>query len=100
MNRVCLLLLALLVSTQALAQRVTLTVAAYPAVDDIVKSALAEWKKNHPNKEPPPYLVPSSMRKPFTKKMEQYAENIVPIKTKNEQGEPDIVSNKFLFFIV
>jgi multiple sugar transport system substrate-binding protein len=49
MNRVCLFLLALLVSTQALAQRVTLTVAAYPAVDDIVKSALAEWKKNHPN---------------------------------------------------
>ena len=60
--------------------------------------ALQAWKKNHPNKEPPPYLVPSSMRKPFTKKMEQYAENIVPIKTKNEQGEPDIVSNKFLFF--
>jgi hypothetical protein len=59
--------------------------------------ALQAWKKNHPNKEPPPYLVPSSMRKPFTKKMEQYAENIVPIKTKNEQGEPDIVSNKFLF---
>ncbi len=31
--------------------QVVLTVAAYPAVDDIVRAALPEWKKRHPNVE-------------------------------------------------
>jgi hypothetical protein len=62
--------------------------------------ALQAWKKNHPNQEPPSYLFPSSLKKKFTKKMEQYAESIVPIKTMNEQAEPDIVSNKLLFFFI
>ena len=29
----------------------TLTVAAFPAIDDIVKAALPQWKKKHPNVE-------------------------------------------------
>ena len=34
----------------AMAQQ-TLTVAAFPAIDDIVKAALPQWKKKHPNVE-------------------------------------------------
>lgn len=48
MKKICIALLGALMLGQALAQRVTLTVAAYPAVDDIVKAALVEWKKKHP----------------------------------------------------
>lgn len=33
------------------AQKTTITVAAYPAVDDIVKAALKEWQKKNPNVE-------------------------------------------------
>ena len=51
MKYLCMLFLALLLPVHALAQKLTLTVAAYPAVDDIVKAALVEWKKNHPNVE-------------------------------------------------
>ena len=40
-----------LVSSAALAQKTVLTVAAFPAVDDIVKASLAEWNKKHPNVE-------------------------------------------------
>lgn len=43
---VCLLALQL-----AHAQKITLTVAAYPAVDEIVKAALVEWQKRHPTVE-------------------------------------------------
>ena len=35
----------------ASAQKTTLTVAAYPAVDEIVKASLREWQKKHPNVE-------------------------------------------------
>jgi multiple sugar transport system substrate-binding protein len=35
----------------AMAQKTSLTVAAFPAVDDIVKAALQEWQKKHPNVE-------------------------------------------------
>lgn len=35
----------------ACAQKTTLTVAAYPAVDEIVKASLREWQKKHPNVE-------------------------------------------------
>ena len=48
MKKICIALLGALMLGQALAQRVTLTVAAYPAVDEIVKAALVEWKKKHP----------------------------------------------------
>lgn len=48
MKKICIALLGALMLGQALAQRVTLTVAAYPAVDEIVKAALLEWKKKHP----------------------------------------------------
>lgn len=41
------LMLSLVVSASASAQ-VVLTVAAYPAVDEIIKSALVEWQKKHP----------------------------------------------------
>ncbi len=43
-------LTALTLASAALAQQ-TLTVAAYPAVDEIAKSAIAMWKKKHPNVE-------------------------------------------------
>jgi multiple sugar transport system substrate-binding protein len=51
MKKICFALLGLLLAMQALAQKVTLTVAAYPAVDEIVKAALVEWKKAHPQVE-------------------------------------------------
>ena len=44
------LLLAFLAMSLAQAQQ-TLTVAAYPAVDDIAKAALTQWKKKYPNVE-------------------------------------------------
>lgn len=40
-----------LIASSAIAQKTVLTVAAYPAVDDIVKSSLAEWSKKNPNVE-------------------------------------------------
>lgn len=43
-------LTALTLASAALAQQ-TLTVAAYPAVDEIAKSAIAMWKKKHPTVE-------------------------------------------------
>ena len=44
------LLFALAVGSVS-AQKTTITVAAYPAVDEIVKAALPEWQKRHPNVE-------------------------------------------------
>ena len=35
-------------SAGSFAQKIVLTVAAYPAVDDIVKTALVEWQRKHP----------------------------------------------------
>jgi multiple sugar transport system substrate-binding protein len=46
----CGALTAAALASGALAQQ-TLTVAAYPAVDEIAKSAIAMWKKKHPNVE-------------------------------------------------
>ncbi len=43
-------LLASLSASVAFAQQ-TLTVAAFPAVDEIVRAAIPEWKKRHPNVE-------------------------------------------------
>lgn len=40
-----------LASSAALAQKTVLTVAAFPAVDEIVKASLTEWKKKHPQVE-------------------------------------------------
>lgn len=40
-----------LIGSAAWAQKTVLTVAAYPAVDEIVKASLAEWRKKHPNVE-------------------------------------------------
>ena len=48
MKKICIALLGALMLGQALAQRVTLPVAANPAVDEIVKAALVEWMKKHP----------------------------------------------------
>ena len=39
------------VSLGAAADQITMTVAAFPAVDSIVKDALVEWQKRHPNVE-------------------------------------------------
>ena len=38
-------------SMGAAADQITMTVAAFPAVDSIVKDALVEWQKRHPNVE-------------------------------------------------
>jgi multiple sugar transport system substrate-binding protein len=43
--------LAAAVGMPASAQKITLTVAAYPAVDEIVKAAVTQWQKKHPNVE-------------------------------------------------
>lgn len=51
MKKITLILVTLLAVSSALAQKKTLTVAAYPAVDEIVKSALVEWRKKHPDVE-------------------------------------------------
>ena len=40
-----------LATSAAMAQKTVLTVAAFPAVDEIVKASLAEWTKKHPNVE-------------------------------------------------
>ncbi|MEY4979397.1 MAG: Lactose-binding protein precursor [Pseudomonadota bacterium] len=40
-----------LAASGAMAQKQVLTVAAFPAVDEIVKASLAEWQKKHPNVE-------------------------------------------------
>ncbi len=44
------MLLAALTASSALAQQ-TLTIAAFPAVDDIVRAAIPQWKRLHPNVE-------------------------------------------------
>lgn len=49
-NKLVFLLCALAIHT-AWAQKTTITVAAFPAVDEIVKAALPEWQKKHPNVE-------------------------------------------------
>jgi multiple sugar transport system substrate-binding protein len=43
--------LMLAVCLNVYAQKQVLTVAAFPAVDKIVKDSVAEWKKTHPNVE-------------------------------------------------
>ncbi len=48
MNKSLLLVASLLISPALWAQTV-LVVAAYPAVDEIVKAALPAWQKKHPN---------------------------------------------------
>jgi hypothetical protein len=42
------LFLAMLLPVHALAQTHALSLAVNPAVDDIVKAALVQWKKNNP----------------------------------------------------
>jgi multiple sugar transport system substrate-binding protein len=49
MKKISLSIAAMLLVFSAHAERKTLTVAAYPAVDEIVKAALLEWKKGHPD---------------------------------------------------
>jgi multiple sugar transport system substrate-binding protein len=49
MKKISIPIVALLLAFSAHAERKTLTVAAYPSVDEIVKTALLEWKKRHPN---------------------------------------------------
>ena len=44
-------MVALMMCMPAIAQKTVVTVAAYPAVDDIVKAALQEWQKKNPNVE-------------------------------------------------
>ena len=44
-------MVALMMCMPAVAQKTVVTVAAYPAVDDIVKAALQEWQKKNPNVE-------------------------------------------------
>ena len=44
-------MVALMLCMPAVAQKTVVTVAAYPAVDDIVKAALQEWQKKNPNVE-------------------------------------------------
>jgi multiple sugar transport system substrate-binding protein len=51
MKKTALLLLCALSLNLAMAQKTTLTVAAFPAVDEIVKASLQEWQKKHPNVE-------------------------------------------------
>ena len=51
MRKISLSFVALLLAFSAQAERKTITVAAYPAVDEIVKTALIEWKKTHPDVE-------------------------------------------------
>ena len=49
MKKISISIVALLLVFSAHAERKTLTVAAYPSVDEIVKTALLEWKKRHPD---------------------------------------------------
>jgi multiple sugar transport system substrate-binding protein len=44
-------LAAWMLCTSAVAQKTVITVAAYPAVDDIVKAAVKDWQKKHPQVE-------------------------------------------------
>ena len=44
-------LAAWMLCTSAVAQKTIITVAAYPAVDDIVKAAVKDWQKKHPQVE-------------------------------------------------
>jgi len=51
MKKTVISLLCVLCTSIAMAQKTTITVAAFPAVDDIVKAALQEWQKKNPNVE-------------------------------------------------
>jgi multiple sugar transport system substrate-binding protein len=51
MKKTVISLLCALVSSFAMAQKTSITVAAFPAVDDIVKASLQEWQKKNPNVE-------------------------------------------------
>ena len=49
MKNFSLTITVLLLAFSAQAERKTLTIAAYPSVDEIVKASLLEWKKKHPD---------------------------------------------------
>ncbi len=49
MKKISSVIIALLLAINAHAERKVLTVAAYPSVDEIIKTALVEWKKQHPD---------------------------------------------------
>jgi multiple sugar transport system substrate-binding protein len=49
MKKVSSAIVALLLVFSVHAEQKTLTVAAYPSVDEIIKTALIEWKKQHPD---------------------------------------------------
>jgi multiple sugar transport system substrate-binding protein len=51
MKKISTSIVALLMIFNAYAEQKTLTVAAYPSVDEIIKTALVEWKKKHPDVE-------------------------------------------------
>ena len=51
MKKTALFLLLAWSLNSAMAQKVTITVAAFPAVDDIIKASLVEWQKKNPNVE-------------------------------------------------
>ncbi|MEJ7138378.1 extracellular solute-binding protein [Amphibiibacter pelophylacis] len=51
MRKSCVFALCALAASSAMAQKTVLTVAAFPAVDEIVKAALPEWNKKHPDVE-------------------------------------------------
>ncbi len=51
MKKFTLAMVMLLLGVAAFAQKTVITVAAYPAVDDIVKAALQDWQKKNPNVE-------------------------------------------------
>lgn len=51
MKKTALFMFSVLSLNMAMAQKTTITVAAYPAVDEIVKASLQEWQKKNPNVE-------------------------------------------------
>ena len=51
MKKTVISLLCVISASMAMAQKVSLTVAAFPAVDDIVKASVQEWQKKNPNVE-------------------------------------------------
>jgi multiple sugar transport system substrate-binding protein len=51
MKKTLISLLCVISASMAMAQKISLTVAAFPAVDDIVKASLQEWQKKNPNVE-------------------------------------------------
>lgn len=50
-KKIALLMLCALACHSVMAQKTTITVAAFPAVDEIVKASLQEWQKKNPNVE-------------------------------------------------